>query len=334
MRKMLALALALIMVLSCVGCGSKAADDSAPKKIGFVTMGLGNDFFQTLADEFVKQFEEAGWEASYADGSFDPTKQIEAVENYVAMGVDALVIWPVAPAAMTGAIQTAMAQGIKVVSFVNRTDDYDAMMGTDDVKLADDCCRLAAMWIDEHYADAADGSVDVAVFAVRADDTGEVQANEMMKVADYSTKIGNVIEVACPEESTAAGQEKMENLYTTNPEIKVFLTPHSPIALGANSFFTGISSPVSDYSDYGIFCVNGTQALDQIGASVNNGSPFRGTVMTGNEADTAHDMFVVVTGLMDGTYEKGYEQVAATVFAYGSPVAGEMVITVGELPQN
>lgn len=327
MKKIIALFLALTIVLT-MGLSLASCEQKNEKKsVAFVTFGLGNDFFQTLAEEFVKQFEEAGWEAMYANGEFNPAKQIEAVENYIAMGVDAIVIWPVAPEAMTSVIEKAMAQGIKVVSFVNPTEKSNASMGVDNVILADDCMRLAAKWIDEHYADAPDHSVPVAVFTTRADTANVEQADEMLKIEQFSKKAKFVKEIGCGEESVAVGQEKMENLFTTNPEIKVFLTPHSPIALGIDAYFTGVGSPVTDYSDYAIFCVNGTQALDKIASSVEGKSPFRGTVMTGNEADTARDMVEVVTGLMDGTLPDGYKQVAETVYAYGTS------ITAGKLPE-
>ena len=85
------------------------------KSVGFVTFGLGGDFFQQLADRYVEVMEEAGWEATYADGEFNPTTQIEKCENYIASDVDVLVLWSVAPEAMDTVVQSAMDAGIKIV---------------------------------------------------------------------------------------------------------------------------------------------------------------------------------------------------------------------------
>ncbi|MBE5970543.1 MAG: sugar ABC transporter substrate-binding protein [Lachnospiraceae bacterium] len=328
MKKLFALLLVVtVMGLALVGCdkggnnGGQAAESG--KTAGFVTFGLGGDFFQALADEFVTVFEGAGWTASYADGSFDPTKQIEAAENFIAQGVDVLFIWSVAPEAMDSTIQKAMDAGIKVIAFVAPTAQYDALMVSDDAELADSMAKMAAAWIDEAYADAADGSVPVAVFSERDAETGVIQADELLKIAEFSKKVdpNAVKEVACTAEDISTGQAAMENLNTTNPEIKVYLTAHNAIAQGINSFFTGVSSPVSDFTGYGIFAINGDDAsANLIKESIDGKNPFRGMVLTGSVNDTANEMLEVATGIMDGTLESGHVQKAGTIFVNAQTV--------------
>lgn len=133
------------------------------RSVGFVTFGLGGDFFQQLADAYVAKMTSLGWKADYADGKFDPTAQIEACENYISMKVDVLVIWSVAPEAMTSVIDQAMAAGIKVVSFVAPTEKYDVLLVADNAELAESCAMLAAKWIDKKYESAEDRSVPVAL---------------------------------------------------------------------------------------------------------------------------------------------------------------------------
>ena len=116
MKKMVSLLLTAALVLSMtVGMAAVTHADEEKKSVGFVTFGLGGDFFQQLADTFVEKFEAEGWEASYADGQFDPTTQIEACENYIAMGVDVLVCWSVAPEAMDSVVESCKEKGIKLV---------------------------------------------------------------------------------------------------------------------------------------------------------------------------------------------------------------------------
>ena len=346
MKKILALVLALAMLFTLAACtGTPAneqpantnapADTNAPaaetngaaentgagKKIGFVTFGLGGDFFQMLADEYKKVFTEAGWEADYADGQFDPNTQIQACENYIANGVDVLVIWAVAPEAMNNVIDQAMEKGIKVIAFVAETAKYDVLMVNDDAKMASNLAKLAAKWIDAEYADAPDHSVPVAVLSCRAAETGVLQADVLLKIEEFSTKAKFAMEVECSDETMTTGQTTAENLYTTNPEIKVFLTPHSGLGNGVNNFFTGISSPVTDYTGMGIFCINGDgSTAEAIQASLDGKAPMRGTVMTGSVHDTAMEIFDCVTGLLDGTYESGYVRSGANIFIYADTI--------------
>ncbi len=298
-----------------VEAAPEEAADGAKPVVGFVTFGLGGDFFQQLADAYVVKMNEAGWEASYADGKFDPTAQIEACENYIAMGVDVLVLWAVAPEAMGAVIDQAIAADIKVVAFVAQTEKFDVVMLSDNADLADCCAKLAAKWIDATFADAEDHSVLVAVFSCRTADTGVVQADELLKIEQFSQKAKFVIEVACEDETQETGLAKMENLYTTNPEIQVFLSAHSGLGNGINSFFTSLSSPVTDYSNLGIFCINGDNAMaETIKSSVDGNSPLRGMVLTGSVDDTATELMQMVTGIYDGTVESGHVQMAGTTF--------------------
>ena len=304
------------------------AADAGGHSVGFVTFGLGGDFFQMLADEFVKVMTDAGWEAQYADGEFNPESQIAACENYIAMGVDVLVIWAVAPEAMDGVIDQAMSQGIKVVSFVAETSKYDALMLAPNDVLADACVSLAAKWIDETYADAEDHSVPVAVFSCRTAETGVVQADEMLRIEEFSTKAKLEIEVENEDEDLETGMSAAENLYTTNPEIKVFLTPHSGLGMGINNYFTGLKSPVTDYTGMGIFLINGDNATAEVIRSAANGeAPLRGMVLTGSVNATALEILDVCTGLMDGSIAPGTTKIAETT--YVNEASAEEYISTG-----
>ena len=345
MKKIIALLLALIMVFALVACGNSGSQQTGapaptgstapapsgstepapstpaePKTVAFVGFGPG-DFFDMLANTYIATMEAEGWKAEYTSGMFDPPTQIAAAENYIAMGVDVLVIWSVAPEAMAGVIDQAMAQGIKVIAFVAPTEKYDVVMVSRDEDMADYCCKLAAKWVDEAYANAADGSLATAVFTCRAAETGVKQGDVLLKIAQYSKKIGTVTEIECEDEQASTGLTKMENLYTTNPEIKLFLSAHNGLAQGIANFFTGINSPVTDYSDMGIFCVNGdTTTYDLIKKSINDEAPLRGTVMTGGVDDTANELAQMITGIVDGTVKTGHVQMAGTMFIYDETV--------------
>jgi len=323
MKKATSLILAAALSASLMtGAAVTAHAEDEKKSVGFVTFGLGGDFFQQLADTYVEVFEEAGWEASYADGQFDPTTQIEACENYIAMDVDVLVCWSVAPEAMDSIVESAMSKGIKFVSFVAPTSDYDVLMVSDDADLADSLAKMAAKWIDETYADAEDHSVPVAVFSCRTAETGVVQADELLKIEEFSSKAKFETEVECSDETMQVGLEKAENLYMSNPDIKVFLTAHSGLGLGINNYFTAISSPVTEYDGMGIFAINGDPTIGEIiQSSADGASPFRGMVITGGVEDTANELLQMCEGTLDGSIEKGFVQKAGTVFVTADTAA-------------
>ena len=309
MKKCISILLAVMLIFS-LSIPAYAADEKP--SAAFVTFGLGGDFFQALADTFVTTMEAEGWNAEYADGQFNPTAQIDAMENYIAKGVDVIVLWSVAPEAMGFVIEQAQAAGIKVVAFVAPTENYDALMLADDAKLADSLNMLAAKWIDETFADAEDHSVPVAVFSCRTAQTGVTQADELIKIEEYSDKALFAKEVELQDENTDTGMAAAENLYITNPEIKVFLSAHNGLALGINNYFTGLSSPVTDYADMGVFCVNGNEEIGKL--IQDEKTPFRGMVLTGGVQDTCNEIRDVVTGIYDESLPSGTVTNATTLF--------------------
>ena len=309
MKKCISILLAVMLIFS-LSIPAYAADKKP--SAAFVTFGLGGDFFQALADTFVTTMEAEGWNAEYADGQFNPTAQIDAMENYIAKGVDVIVLWSVAPEAMGFVIEQAQATGIKVVAFVAPTENYDALMLADDAKLADSLNMLAAKWIDETFADAEDHSVPVAVFSCRTAQTGVTQADELIKIEEYSDKAQFAKEVELQDENTDTGMAAAENLYITNPEIKVFLSAHNGLALGINNYFTGLSSPVTDYADMGVFCVNGNEEIGKL--IQDEKTPFRGMVLTGGVQDTCNEIRDVVTGIYDESLPSGTVTNATTLF--------------------
>ncbi len=309
MKKCISILLAVMLIFS-LSIPAYAADEKP--SAAFVTFGLGGDFFQALADTFVTTMEAEGWNAEYADGQFNPTAQIDAMENYIAKGVDVIVLWSVAPEAMGFVIEQAQAAGIKVVAFVAPTENYDALMLADDAKLADSLNMLAAKWIDEAFADAEDHSVPVAVFSCRTAQTGVTQADELIKIEEYSDKAQFAKEVELQDENTDTGMAAAENLYITNPEIKVFLSAHNGLALGINNYFTGLSSPVTDYADMGVFCVNGNEEIGKL--IQDEKTPFRGMVLTGGVQDTCNEIRDVVTGIYDESLPSGTVTNATTLF--------------------
>ena len=315
MKKAISILLAVMLIFA-ISVPAYAAD-SKPTA-AFVTFGLGGDFFQALADTFVTTMDAEGWNAEYTDGQFNPTAQIDAMENYIAKGVDVIVLWSVAPEAMGFVIEQAQAAGIKVVAFVAPTDAYDALMLAEDAKLADSLNYLAAKWIDETFADAEDHSVPVAVFSCRTAQTGVTQADELIKIEDYSTKALFAKEVELQDENTDTGMAAAENLYITDPEIKVFLSAHNGLAIGINNYFTGLSSPVTDYSDMGIFCVNGNEEIGKL--IQDEKTPFRGMVLTGGVQDTCNEIRDVVTGIYSGDLPSGTVTNANTLFVNADTV--------------
>ena len=343
MKKILCVLMAMVMLLAFVGCAGQestttagtdatsgeaeatttATEDSEPKTAAFVILGLGNDFFVALSEAFEAGFQAAGWETSLTSGEFNPQTQITAVENYIALGVDVIFIWGSQPGALDTVAQQAMDAGVKVVAFVQTLENYDAAMLSDDTILAKDEVYLASKWVDETFPDAEAGSVPCALVSMDSTEVTKTQA-EVIKnmISEYNPKIEIVTVYDVDGETVEAGVTAAETIYTEYPEVKLFLTVNASPALGLNNYFTGLSSPVTDYSEMGIFTINGgTELFDPIKASATDEAPLRGTVITSGIAATVADMLDIATGVVSGDFSDKYTRYAANVFVNADTIA-------------
>ena len=120
MKKVLALVLTLMLVLSVAAFAEKAGEGIT---IGVVYKQSGNAYFQAGVTGFEKAAEELGFEFMHDgpdDGSSDG--QIRIIENYIAQGVDALCISANDPAALVDVCNEAREAGIKVISWDAKVD--------------------------------------------------------------------------------------------------------------------------------------------------------------------------------------------------------------------
>lgn len=328
MKKLIALLLALVMVFALVACGTTdepgnsdpGGEDEKPTA-GFVILGLGSEFFQSMADTFVQVFTDAGWEASYVNGEFSPEVQIRAIENYTAAGVDLMVVFPSEGGPVDDALGRAREAGIKIIEMVNCGENWDASMISNNYQMAELLCLMTASWVNEHFPDAEDGSVDVVVLTYYANDTNRQQAEGALRIEEYSSKINLLAEYQLPDETTEAGVTAAENVLTMYPDVDVIISPQGTVMVGVNNYLTSSSSPITDFTDFALFAVNANsaEAYDAIAASGDNNSPMRGTVVTSGVAKSIADMYEVAMRVMNG--EVGVISYASTELITADTVA-------------
>lgn len=121
MKKVLALVLALLLVLSVSAAFAEQAGEGIT--IGVVYKQSGNAYFQAGVEGFQKAADELGFEFMHDgpdDGSSDG--QIRIIENYIAQGVDVLCISANDPAALVDVCNEAREAGIKVITWDAKVD--------------------------------------------------------------------------------------------------------------------------------------------------------------------------------------------------------------------
>jgi ribose transport system substrate-binding protein len=115
-----------IMAVMLAGCSKKSDSGSqnAQAKTSGFKIGFSNGYYgNTWRDQFISDFEQvakeyqaagviSGYTISNADTDAD---QITAINNFIAQGVDAILVVPRVESALAPVVQRALGQGIKVI---------------------------------------------------------------------------------------------------------------------------------------------------------------------------------------------------------------------------
>lgn len=266
----------------------------AAKRIGYAVPDASNPFLSNLTKNVADYFSKDGVEVLVADAQGDATKQVNQIENFSTMGVNAIIVMAIDPKGVKSVIEDAQKAGIKVMVAGGDTGSYDAIMHTDQKAMGAMIAQMACDFIAKNYADAADGSVEVGIIENR--DTPEATAR--------STGMAT-IETLCPKAKIAgtvgsqptitAGATASENLLTAHPNIKVILAYNDAQGLGATQTVSAISS--IDPTKFAIYGADNTP--DALAAIKSGNSVFRGTVRFGSD-NLALDTYNLVKKMISG----------------------------------
>ncbi len=221
MKKFLALALALVMSLSLVACGSSGdagTTEETPQSdesgdlitVGFAQVGHESDWRTASTKSAQDVFStENGYELSFVDCDNDSAKQLEAVRNFIQQGLDYIIIDPIVSTGWDAVLTECEDAGIPVIVIdrtIDDSDKYVSWVGSD-FKVEGLAC---GEWLKAYAADKGiseinalviEGSTGASATIGRTDGFKEIADREGWTILDSQS--GDFTE--------AGGQEVMES---------------------------------------------------------------------------------------------------------------------------
>ncbi len=301
MKKMLSLVLALALALTV--CSVSLADtegaDLTGKKVGFSALMMSSEFFTDMSNQMQAYFEARGMEYSVADANGDPQTQIQTIENFVQMGMDYIICFVVDRVSISDALIRARQAGAFVIVIGTVLDDKEA---------ADVCisisqyesgvveAQLGAAWIEEHYPDAADGSVKVGVLENSENEDAVARCNGLKTITEL-TKKAVIVETheTTQADGAAAGQNMAEMMLMNNPDLAVILTYGTDQGAGANE--AAMANAAVNKDTFAVFTIDTAEFIrNKVKESARGESVLRGTVMLGEGTP------MTCYNLMDGSW--------------------------------
>lgn len=232
MKKILALLAAGMMLFSLTGCNAITIDGEedlsgkeAGTAVGFSVSTLNNPFFVSLTEGAKSLAAEKGVDLIVVDAGDDAAKQTSDIEDLVSRNVGVLIVNPVDSDAVAPAVQSALAQGIKVISVDRAVNgvDVDCQIASDNVAGA----RMATEYLRELIGkDAKVAELQGVPGASATIDRGA----GFHEVADTDF---NIVSSQTANFNRAEGMTVMENILQSDSTIQGVFAHNDEMALGA-----------------------------------------------------------------------------------------------------
>lgn len=323
MKKTVSLLVCLCMIVFSVGCSGSVpppiTDQSTQTTesnktdggidIAYSVPDTTNPFVGWLTGEVKKQAEADGLTVQVADAGSNSAKQIEQIENFIAMKVKVLALMPVDPNAMPDIIKKAQEQGIKVMVAGTDTGVYDVMMNTDQYNMGEQVAEMGIEWLLKTFS--KDGTPEgfekkPKVVIVKYTQTNDGK-NRSDGIMDTMNKWGFADVVVAQAEAITAAEATtvMENMWQQNNDTALVMTYNADSAMGINEYLMGLQGV--DKSKLAVFSGDSSDPIiETINASPKNESVFRGTLgivgptIDGEKVDLPIATYNALKGLCDG----------------------------------
>jgi ribose transport system substrate-binding protein len=137
MIKKLALATTALIVMGAAASGAEL------KKIGVTLGSLGNPFFVSQGNAAVENAKKINPKAdvTVVAADYDLGKQFSQIDNFIAAGVDFILLNAADPKAIAPAVKKAQAAGIRVIAIGDVADGADAVVMTDNSQAGTISCQ-------------------------------------------------------------------------------------------------------------------------------------------------------------------------------------------------
>lgn len=260
MKKIVALFLSVLVVVSFAGCGggssvaeappsTSGADNSqstpdsesekeapagdqwgAGKKVGLAQMHYTNAFRMAETDSVIKAFEAVGFEVVWNEAKNDTATQISNVNDLLAQDIDYLLLPPKEEAGLVPALEAAKAAGVPVILLdrsANGTpgEDYVTAIRSNAIAEGEWC----ADWLIENFPDGANV---VEIFGAPGSTTA-MDRSQGFKDKIEGTNI-KLIDSQVGNNMRAEAQVCMENLIQAHGEkIDAVVTHSDEMTFGA-----------------------------------------------------------------------------------------------------
>ena len=298
MKKIAKLFLILVLVLSVLtGCsksdgGSEGNEQAGEAEhfVGFSAATFSDNWMISTSDALEAICKERGFKYTKMGAEGVAATQANQIENMVTQGCDIIVLTPIDPDALYDVIKKASEQGVTCVyigdPYEDNSEPFAICLNADQREGGSRVAKAAAEWIEANYPNAADGTVEVAVFQNSSNSAFIERADGLHDVEKFTSKakIVETYDLVGQSNMNAMCQEYTDELLLKHPDVKVIVSHSADFGNAIDEVI--MRTPGVDPTTMAIFACDWLiPAAEAIKSSVEGKSAFRGFVETGEIAD-------------------------------------------------
>lgn len=292
MRRLLVLALTIVMVLSLIACGTstntsnsaasttQSSGTTAPstdaskrtptKKIGFLVPTLQSEFFASLADGVKAAFEKEGYSVTVSSYDMDASKANEQIEALTVANVDCIIAM-LADNSADSALKAAMDKGIKVVVPGVETGHYDLCLLTDNKDAGTKIGEMAAEYVNIKLGGEAQVIAIVSTQNKDMADRSNSMVDTFTKLCPKSTIVAKIL-----YSNTGEAQNGVENVLQQHPDASIVISYSDAAAIEAINVMKAAGKKGDKYAAFG------NDATEQALKLIKAGDMLKGTISMGD----------------------------------------------------
>lgn len=271
-------------VVSMVPAKPRAPFDINGKVVCYIIPSLANPFLNGVATSVTEQFKADGVTVNvYGADEGGLNQQFDQIENCISMKTDFMYVMVAGEIdQLIPAIEEAKAAGIMVMGVPpQKLAPFDAIMHTSQLEDGQKVAKMACDFIEAKYPDAADGSIETAIVGSPSSSVGmKLRDQGYSTITDICPKVKLVAHLDVSGDSLPVGQNAAENIFTANPDVKVFPAQSTAHAQGIANAIKAL--PNVNVDEYGVFAGDMDPSMIPTVASCED--PYKGFVAIGGTA--------------------------------------------------
>jgi inositol transport system substrate-binding protein len=222
----------LCLAAALAGCGQKTDTGSAPQPhritIGISYQNLQNEFIINIQDAVRAEAKKRDVDLVESDGQGKAENQISQVEDFLARGVDAVILNPYDKEGSAHAVDLAVQAHKPIVvvnAIVSNLDKASAYVGSEDAEAG----RIAA----QRIMDVLHGKGDIAVIHGPNGHSAEVQRTDGIRQVIAKYPDAHIVVEQTANWDRAQALNLMENWLASGRKIDAVIAQNDEMALGA-----------------------------------------------------------------------------------------------------